>query len=678
MADKTGLQFTVKAGMLPENTFAVTDFILHEALNAPFILTLNLASVRADIEFAKVLDNSCELKIWYSGELQRQVYGIVSEFSQGDTGFHRTRYHMQIRPLLWRAGLRRNSRIFQDKQPQEIIETLLRENGVVFFRFYQDKPALKREYCVQYRESDLDFITRLAAEEGMCFYHDFTDGNHCLIFTDYPQAMHSVPGLFYNPSAQGMNQGAYIRRFSYREAVRTGEVELRDHTFKNPASSLQHKHHAGQALAHQNDSYQYYDSPGRYKQDESGEKFARFHLDALRADAVMAQGEGICPALRPGILFVLKEHPNPAVNIRWQVVSVSHEGRQPQALEEEGGDEGTFLNSHFQLIPGDIPWRSLAKKPLVDGPQLARVTGPQNEEIYCDGYGRVRVRFPWDRDDGDDDSSSCWIQVSQGWAGPGYGMQAIPRVGHEVLVSFLEGDPDQPFITGRAHHAVNRPPDLLPHNKTRTIIRSRTAGGSGFNELRFEDLPGREQIYQHAEKDMDVVINQHHRRSVGKDQHLTVEQDKFEQVKRHSHHITGQDYFGRTGGDFHQFTGNDLIQKIVQSVKRWIGGGEITHIEGSRQVRLNGSDELIIGAHQRTVVNSDHYLQAAEIVLEAGQSLTIKAGGGFIKIDSDGITLSGDKISMNEDGLPDSGIAPVAMTPEAPAEPGEPELPDRR
>ncbi|MBN3231379.1 type VI secretion system Vgr family protein, partial [Pectobacterium brasiliense] len=310
--------------------------------------------------------------------------------------------------------------------------------------------------------------------------------------------------------------------------------------------------------------------------------------------------------------------------------------------------------------------------------QIATVVGPTGEEIYCDPYGRVKLQFPWDRYGASNDQSSCWVRVSQGWAGGQYGMIAIPRIGHEVIVSFLEGDPDQPIVTGRTFHATNPTPYVLPAHKTRTTLRTDTHKGSGFNELRFEDEATREQIYYHAQKDMDGVINNIHRQSVGRDQHLSVDQDQFQRVTRHRHRTIGKDDFENIGQDHHQEIGRSFIQKIGASFKRFIGGGEITRIEGSRQTTMSGSEETLIGAHQRVLVNTDSYLKAADIVLEAGQALTIKGPGGFIKIDSAGVTISGTIVKINDGGAAGVGTAPVSITPEDPTKPTLPDAPDRR
>ncbi|WP_338882206.1 type VI secretion system tip protein VgrG [Aeromonas hydrophila] len=678
MANQTGLQFTVKVGALPATTFVVASFTLHEALSDPFTLSLQLASSQPDIDFGAVLDQPCELLVWYEGELQRRVNGVVSQFEQGDSGFRRTRYSMEVSPALWRLGLRHNARIFQAQKPEEIIGALLQEHGITDYAFALKHAHVQREYCVQYRESDLEFINRLAAEEGMFYLHEFEAGKHRLVFADDAAALTNGPALFFNLGNRSLEQGPYIRQFHYREAVRQAEVELKDYSFKTPAYALSHKK-MGAELEHQRDTYQHFDYPGRFKQDPSGKSFTQYRLDALRRDAMASRGQSNCAALLPGQTFALSEHPNAALNTDWQIVSIVHTGKQPQALEEEGGDGATTVTNEFSVVKALQTWRPLLPhKPMVDGPQIATVVGPSGEEIYCDKYGRIKLQFPWDRYGANNDQSSCWVRVSQGWAGGQYGMMAVPRIGHEVIVSFLEGDPDQPIVTGRTYHATNQTPYVLPEHKTRTLLRTDTHKGQGFNELRFEDEASREQIYIHAQKDMDVVINHIHRQSVGLDQHLTVNQDQFQRVDRHSHRTVAQDDVEQIGQDHHQLIGRHFVQKVMASFKRFIGGGEITHLDGSRQTSISGGEELVVGAHQRVVVGTDSYLKATDIVLEAGQALTIKGPGGFIKLDGAGVTISGNVVKINDGGSPGAGTAPVVIEPEAPNKPTLPDAPDRR
>ncbi|MZG35738.1 type VI secretion system tip protein VgrG, partial [Dickeya dianthicola] len=605
-----GLQFTVKVGALPETTFAVVDFELSEALNQPFALSLNLASSQADIDFGAVLDQPCELRVWYEGELQRRVSGIVSRFAQGDTGFRRTRYQAEVRPALWRLGLRTNARLFQTRKPDAIISTLLEEAGITDFAFALRHDHAAREYCVQYRESDLAFIHRLAAEEGLFYFHEFEAGKHRVVFADDAGALSKGPELFFNLATQGLSEGAYVRRFRYAEAVSTAEVALKDYSFKTPAYGLLHNRMSSE-LDHQRESYQHFDYPGRFKQDPSGKAFTGYRLDALRAGAMTGAGESNAAALMPGSSFTLTEHPNAAFNLAWQVVAVTHSGQQPQALEEESGGEPTTLSNRFEVVKATTTWRAaMPYKPRVDGPQIATVVGPAGEEIYCDQYGRIKLQFPWDRYGASDDQSSCWVRVSQGWAGGQYGLIAIPRIGHEVVVSFLEGDPDQPIVTGRTFHATNPSPYPLPANKTRTSLRTRTHKGAGFNELRFEDQAGQEEVFIHAQKDMNTVVlnnrstavNASHSENVGGDQTVVVQHNQTVSIEQNQH----------TG----------------------IKGTQNINVGNGRQTSVTTTDTLTVSGDV-TVVST-------------GGNIRLSTAGGYISIDHAGdISIVGNHLMLN-------------------------------
>ncbi|WP_405081280.1 type VI secretion system tip protein VgrG [Pectobacterium versatile] len=609
MANSTGLQFTVKVGALPASTFSVVDFQLSEALNQPFALSLNLASPLPGIDFGAVLDQPCELLVWYEGELQRRVSGIISAFAQGDTGFRRTRYQAEVRPALWRLGLRTNARIFQAQKPEAIIGALLEEAGITDYAFALRNEHAVREYCVQYRESDLAFITRLAAEEGLYFFHEFEEGKHRLVFADDAGALAKGPELFFNLATQGLSEGAYVRRFRYAEAVRTAEVALKDYSFKTPAYGLLHNKMSGE-LEHQRESYQHFDYPGRFKQDPSGKAFTGYRLDALRAGAMTGSGESNASELMPGSSFTLTEHPNLALNIAWQLVAITHSGQQPQALEEESGGEPTTYSNSFEVVKASTTWRAdLPYKPMVDGPQIATVVGPAGEEIYCDQYGRVKLQFPWDRYGASDDQSSCWVRVSQGWAGGQYGLIAIPRIGHEVIVSFLEGDPDQPIVTGRTFHATNPSPYPLPANKTRTSIRTSTHKGAGFNELRFEDQAGQEEVFIHAQKDMNTVVLNNRSTGVGVDHAENVGRDQVSVIGRH----------------------------------------QILNVVENQGTEIQGAQKVIIGAGRETEVTMNDKLTVTGniTITSTGGNIELTTGAGSLTIYKNGdIDIKGVKVNV--------------------------------
>ncbi|XYQ54394.1 type VI secretion system Vgr family protein [Pectobacterium carotovorum] len=609
MANSTGLQFTVKVGALPESTFAVVDFQLSEALNQPFALSLNLASPLPGVDFGAVLDQPCELRVWYEGELKRRVSGIISAFAQGDTGFRRTRYQAEVRPALWRLGLRTNARIFQAQKPEDIIGTLLEESGITDYAFALRHDHAPREYCVQYRESDLAFVTRLAAEEGLYFFHEFEAGKHRVVFADDAGALSKGPELFFNLATQGLSEGEYVRRFRYAEAVSTAEVALKDYSFKTPAYGLLHSKMSGE-LEHQRETYQHFDYPGRFKQDPSGKAFTGYRLDALRAGAMTGSGESNAAMLMPGSSFTLTEHPNPTLNAAWQLVAITHSGQQPQALEEESGGEPTTYSNSFEVISAKSTWRAgLPYKPMVDGPQIATVVGPAGEEIYCDEYGRIKLQFPWDRYGASDDQSSCWVRVSQGWAGGQYGLIAIPRIGHEVIVSFLEGDPDQPIVTGRTFHATNPSPYPLPANKTRTSLRTSTHKGAGFNELRFEDQAGQEEVFIHAQKDMNTVVLNN--------RSTTVTADHTESVG-----------------------GNQTVSVVKD---------QSTEIQGHQTVAISGSRSTVVGDVTATEELHDSLQVKNNILIQSMQgSILIAANIGFISISDEGdITIKGKTVTIN-------------------------------
>ncbi|MDC9612814.1 type VI secretion system tip protein VgrG [Xenorhabdus khoisanae] len=502
----SGLQFTLTAGGLPPQTFVVTDFALTEGFSQPFNLNVGLASADPAIDFPAVLDRSATLTILQEGVEQRSITGMVARFEQGNTGLHQTTYQMTLRPDLWRTTLRQNSRIFQQQDIATIVTTLLKEHGIRDVVFSLRHPHPEREFCVQYQESDFVFLQRLTAEEGIFYFFECGNGRNTLVFAD--DAGSVPPGIVipYQPGEGSTLGEPSVSSLTYSAQVRPAQVELKDYTFKNPAWGAEFRAQMKEETL-QEMYYEHYDYPGRFKDEVHGEAFTRYRLEALRNDAVMGQGSGHAIAVQPGRLFTLTNHPRPDLNQPWQVVGASHSGSQPQARETAAGDSGTTLHSHFSFIRHNQSWRPTPlPKPVVDGPQIAKVVGPAGEEIFCDQYGRIRLQFPWDRYGNSDDHSSCWIRVTQPWAGQGWGMLAIPRIGQEVVVDFLHGDPDQPIVTGRTYHASNIPPGGLPGSKTQMAFRSKTHKGEGYNELLFEDAKGSERLSMHAQKDMHTTV----------------------------------------------------------------------------------------------------------------------------------------------------------------------------
>ncbi|MGJ0635964.1 type VI secretion system tip protein TssI/VgrG [Xenorhabdus bovienii] len=618
--DPSGLQFTLTAGGLPPQTFVVTNFTLNESFSQPFSLSVGLASADPAIDFPAVLDRTATLTILQNGIEQRSITGIVSRFEQGNTGLHQTTYQMTIRPDLWRTTLRQNSRIFQQQDIATILTTLLKEHNIrdVIFSLRHPHPA--REFCVQYQESDFAFLQRLTAEEGIFYFFECSNGRNTLVFADDCGSVPPGIRLPYQPGEGSTLGEPAVSSLTSSAQVRPAQVQLKDYTFKNPAWPAEfHQQMRDENL--QQLYYEHYDYPGRFKDEAHGKDFTRYRLEALRSDAVTGQGSGNAIALQPGKLFILDNHPRADLNQSWQTISASHSGSQPQALETASSGSGTTLHSHFSFIRQNQNWRPAPlPKPVIDGPQIAKVVGPAGEEIFCDQYGRVRLQFPWDRYGRSDDQSSCWIRVSQPWAGQGWGMLAIPRIGQEVVVDFLHSDPDQPIVTGRTYHASNIPPGTLPGSKTQMAFRSKTHKGQGYNELLFEDAKGSELLSLHAQKDMytkvlnnrDTHVLANHSETVEKNQTIKVNENKEETVTLNSTEtvkevrklITGKDYIIEVGAHKAETITNTLainVGDVIElrcglSVLRMDSAGRITlqgsefKFEASGAVQITGKD----------------------------------------------------------------------------------------
>ncbi|EKO3467275.1 type VI secretion system tip protein VgrG [Vibrio fluvialis] len=625
-------QFHVEG--LKDDTLVVRGFDGQETLSSEringqpchgFRYELELASRLANLTPDMVVDKVAELTFYRDDMLVQRVNGIVRRFTQGDTGHHHTFYSLTLVPALERLSLRHNSRIFQLNTVPEILSILLQEMGINDYAFALTRDCAQREFCVQYRETDLDFFHRLAAEEGLVYSFIHEEGKHTLIFSD---ASDSLPKLGepipYNTLAGGMIESPYISALSVHTQSEVSQTALQDYSFKKPAYSFAQQA-VGTEMDYQQPDYEHFDAPGRYKDDVSGKAFSQIRLDYLRRNARTATGKSNQPLLRPGVKFDLQEHLDDTLNRDWLVVRVTSQGTQPQALEEAGGNGATTYANQFTLIPAHRTWRATPQaKPQVDGPMIATVVGPQGEEIFCDEHGRVKLHFPWDRYSNGDEHSSCWVRVSQGWAGSQYGMIAIPRIGHEVIVSFLNGDPDQPIVTGRTYHTTNTAPYALPDNKTKTVLRTETHQGQGYNELSFEDQAGSEQIYLHAQKDFDGLIENDHTSVIKHDKHLTVENDRFTQIKNNQH-LT-------------------------------VGGESRESVTGKRTLMVEGSLHVKTGSIWVNESGTEVHIKAGQkVVIEAGSEITVKAGGSFVKVDPAGVHLSGAGVNLNSGGSPGSG-----------------------
>ncbi|MCL1122985.1 type VI secretion system tip protein TssI/VgrG [Shewanella surugensis] len=618
----SGLRYQFSAEGLDKDSFNLVHFSFDEGLSSPFEVKLTLLSRQHDLNPVDVVDLSGLLQWAVNGEVKRQVHGIVSTFSKGDTGHHHTIYHITLVPTLSRLKLRHNSRIFQAQSSLSIISTILGEMNITDVAF-NCEPALDervREYCVQYRETDFDFISRLAAEEGLFYHFEHTETSHILVFSDSTQKLSNIGFPFpYNAISGGVADTPYIGEFAFTHQVKPASVSLKDASFKNPAYSFLLESVA-EELEYQAESYEHFDFPGRYKDDDAGQVFTQARLDYLRRDAKVAVGKGNIMQASAGYKFDLMEHIDDSFNRDWLLISIKHQGIQGAASEEANTSVPTTYHNELTAIPAGTAWQAKPMpKPRVNGPQIATVVGPEGEEIFCDEFGRVKLQFPWDRYSNGDDISSCWVRVSQGWTGGQYGMMSVPRIGHEVIVSFVEGDPDQPIITGRTHNAINLPPYALPDHQTRTVLKTQTHKGEGSNELYFEDEAGEEALYFHAQKDIQLLIENDQNQHVLADQHWDVTNDRLTQITKTDHLTVDAD-------------------SLVAITK-----DSSLNVKASHHQKVSKKQLLDVGAEV-------HLKSKGELVLDAGSEITLSGGGSFLKVDPAGVHLVGSKVNLNSGG----------------------------
>lgn len=642
-----GLRFTLEVDGLPEMTTAVVGFNLYQEHSTPFVLEVDIASGLPDLTATDFLEKNAVLTILQGTVPLRYVSGIINEVALGENNHWQMRYHLTIVPPLWRCGLRQNFRIFQQQDIQAISSTLLNENSVTEWTpvFYESHPA--REFCVQYGESDLAFLTRLWSEEGI-FYFDWhapQGSEQKLVLCDDVAGVSTLGEMPFNPNTDTEVSTMCISSFRYRARTGPSSVETQDYTFKTPGWPGYYNH-AAENLNGQLTQYEIFDYPGRFKDETHGEAFARYQMEGWRHDTETATCISNSPELCPGKRFTLTGHPSETLNREWQVVSSVLAGEQPQALHGSGG-QGTTLDNHFEVIPADRTWRVPPQpKPSVDGPQSAIVTGPPGEEIFCDEHGRVRIRFHWDRYCPGNEDSSCWVRVSQAWAGTGFGNLAIPRVGQEVIVDFLNGDPDQPIIMGRTYHQDNRSPGSLPRTKTQMTIRSKTYKGSGFNELRFEDATGKEELYMHAQKDMTTevlhdrttTVNNNHTETVVLGQTVNVGTKK---EGGHDQKIT-------VANDQKITVQNNQTLNVTEKRTKTVGGDQKATIIGDDHEDIRKSQDVAIGKDYSLTVTNSLTIQVGECLLKMNKDGTITLNGKSIQIEGkDKINIFGADIDLD-------------------------------
>lgn len=622
------------------NDFKVLAFDGVEAISALYAIKVELVSEHPDFDLESLLSQPAFLQFGLNGE---GIHGHIEEVFVGEPGKRLTRYHLSLVPSLHYLKFSHDQRIFQNLTAPQIIAQVLKGHGIQADTFtFHVSTRPEREYCTQYGESDFEFIQRLCAEDGIAWHHQHSPDGHLLVFTDDQTWFPKLGATPYLQDSGMVAEHPVISQFSTGFRTRTSTTTRRHYDFQRP--SLLRESRFTAEFTPELEDYRY---PAPIENEKLGEQLARQALERHRADYQMVEGTSDQPCLRSGHFFDLTGHPRKGCNDLWLLLNVTHTGKQPQALEEAiTGDvqtEDGFIQGYrnsFSAIPWDVLYRPpMRKRKTLLVSQTARVTGPADEEIYCDEYGRVKVEFHWDRAERDSEKSSCWLRVSTHWAGPRFGAVTIPRIGMEVVVTYLDGNPDTPLITGCVPNKVNAVPYPLPEHKTKTVLRSHSSPHTGgYNELSIEDRAGQEQIYLRAERDLnqliindsDSKIGNDRREQITRDSHSLINNDRFEQVDRNSASLIKGDELHTTQGARHTV----------------IGGNELISITGNSSLTAEGALVIQAGPHAHVTANN--------VVVKGVQSLTWECGGHFIVINASGIFSS---VPIVVGGAPLAGMA---------------------
>ena len=551
-----------------------------------------------------------------------------------------TRYYAELRPWLWLLTHASGCQIFQDMSTPEILEKVFQDLGQSDFKKSLKGTYAKREYCVQYRETAFDFVSRLMEEDGIFYFFEHTKDAHKLVLADDASAHADCPGVAkvrYRGTSTEAHEIDVVSEYDIEKNVVTEAFSLEDYFFETPATSLESKAGDGKLAR--------YDYPGGYTKKADGDKLAKVRLGVFEGEEDLAGGAGFCPTFTAGYKFTLADHPRSDANKAYALRSVEHQLTQER------------YRNRFVAFPATVVYRPplVTPRPVIAGTQTAKVVGKSGEEIWTDKFGRVKVLFHWDREGKGDEKSSCWLRVTQGWPGKNWGAFFLPRIGQEVVVSFLEGDPDRPLVTGSVYNGEQTVPYALPANQTQSTVKSNSSkGGAGFNEIRFEDKKDSEELYVHAQKDMKTEVlndstttitqNRTITVSEGNETHTVSKGTRTLDIKGDEKHTSQANFVHEVKGDFTlKVTGKINIE----------AGGDVT-IKSDGAVTVKAAKALTNEAGQGLTNKAGQALNneaGTALTNKAGTALTNKAGTALTNEAGTGLTNKGGTTLSNEAGI---------------------------
>jgi len=608
-----------------------------ERISEPFHFHLDLVSQDNAVDFTQLVGKSVTIAISLAGGSTQYINGIVGRFVQtgGDSRF--TTYAADVHPWLWLLAMNSDNRIFQNMSTPDIVKKVFTDAGFTDFTDSLTGTYSPREYCVQYMESHFNFVSRLMEEEGIFYFFTHDSSSHKLVLADDTSAYQACTGLT-TATMQKESQKAedIVTTCILEQQVTPGQFKSDDYNFTTPSTDLL-------ATASASDtSRSLYEYPGIYLTSGDGETRTSLRLATLEVPGKSVHGTSYCWAFRPGCKFTLAGHARDDMNAEYLLTAVSH-----------SSDQTTEYTNSFEAIPSSVVFRPARVTPraIIHGSQTATVVGKSGEEIWTDQYGRIVVQFHWDQLGTNDEKSSCWIRVSQTWAGKGWGSMFIPRIGQEVIVSFLEGNPDRPIVTGCVYNAHQVVPYTLPDDQTRSTIKSNSSkGGDGFNEIRFEDKKGSEEVFLQAQKDMNVIVLNDQTYTITNNRTVTVQEkdetlvvDKGNRTVQvntgnETHEVKGTRAVTVTGNETHTNKA-DYTQKVSGNYSLKVDGNLTIEVSGSVSIKAGTSMSLQAGtsfeSKAGTTMNNEAQIT---VTVKAGASATVDGGGmltvkaGLVKI----------------------------------------------
>ena len=695
------------AAIMSISTALGDDLLFHsmvarEELGRLSEFEIDLLSPNGSIAFKDILGTHVTVKVELANEADRYFDGYVTRFAQTGMRGRYHLYHASVRPWLWFLTRTSDCKIFQKMKVPEILQKVFDDHSIADFELKLSGSYRQWDYCVQYRETDFNFVSRLMEQEGIYYYFMHSEGRHTMVLTDSLSGHEPFPefeSLPFVPHERVRPEQEAITQWTIANEVQAGKYVIDDYNFKEPpVPRLATKELTrDNALA----NYELYDHPGEYEKKEEGEHYVAARLHEVQTLYEVGEASTNCRALATGYLVTMKGHPREDQDRQYLVVGATHNLRysEYESMESGGSDYGCTFTA---MVAGDNPFRPrrLTPKPVVQGPQTAVVVGPSGDEIHTDEYGRIKVQFHWDRVGEKNENSSCWMRVAQVWAGNNWGATYIPRIGQEVVVSFLEGDPDEPLVTGSVYNAMQRPPYLgegldEKHKNDPEVsgIKSNsTPGGDGYNELRFTDTKDKEQIFVHGQRNYDLrvendmmdhvrgnrhsVIGKDREGDHGGDHLIYLEQDRHMEVKRNE--------VIKVGGNREELVAGDYDNIVQGTHKEKIGSDQHLIVTGKKNEKVGGDMSLNVGTKLQEKVGTNAALDAGmeihlkagmKVIIEAGMQISLKGAGGFVDIGPSGVTIQGTMVLINSGGAAGAGSG---SSPEAPQEAKEaaPTTPD--